>query len=156
MPSSPFGFEKPEDSLGFLLWQTTTTWQRLLKEALDKHKVSHTHFVVMATTLWFQERKQLVTQVMIAKLTKLDKMSVSKGLKSLVARGLVKREEDQTDTRAKTVKLSHKGKALISKLIPIVEKNDKKFFSALGAKQQNSLLQIFHKILSTEKQDERK
>ena len=62
---------------------------------------------------------------MIVKLTKLDKMTVSKALKKLVDRELVKREEDQTDTRAKTVTLSHKGKALINKLVPIVEKNDK-------------------------------
>ena len=30
MSKAPFGFDKPEDSPGFVLWQTTTTWQRLI------------------------------------------------------------------------------------------------------------------------------
>jgi hypothetical protein len=32
---SAFGFEVPEASPGFLLWQTTTAWQRLIKKMLD-------------------------------------------------------------------------------------------------------------------------
>ncbi len=35
MTDSVFGFEQPEHSPGFLLWQTTITWQRLIKKALD-------------------------------------------------------------------------------------------------------------------------
>ena len=35
MTNSPFGFDAPEDSPGFLLWQTTISWQRMIKQALE-------------------------------------------------------------------------------------------------------------------------
>src|SRR5579862_5148053 len=84
MSDSVFGFDKPEHSPGFLLWQTTVTWQRLIKNALDPYDISHAQFVVLAVTLWFEEKKQNPTQILIARLSKLDKMTVSKSLKKLV------------------------------------------------------------------------
>lgn len=41
MSELPFGFDKPADSPGFLLWQTTITWQRLIKDALEPYDISH-------------------------------------------------------------------------------------------------------------------
>ena len=99
----PFGFDKPEDSPGFLLWQTTMVWQRLIKKALEAHDISHAQFVIMATLLWFEAHHYDTTQILIVNWSKLDKMTVSKSLKKLVVQGLVKRMEHQTDTRAKTV-----------------------------------------------------
>ena len=75
-PKSAFGFEAPEDSPGFLLWQTTITWQRLIKKALEAHDVSHAQFVVMAVLLWFEEHQEDPTQIAIARLSKLDQMTV--------------------------------------------------------------------------------
>ena len=60
-----FGFDKPEDSPGFLLWQTTITWQRLIKKALDAHDISHAQFVILAITLWFDNKKQEISQSVI-------------------------------------------------------------------------------------------
>jgi DNA-binding MarR family transcriptional regulator len=77
--------------------------------------MSHTQFV-------FEEIKQERTQILIVRSTKLDKMTVSKSLKKLVARGFVKRAEHQEDTRAKSVCLTKKGQAMASKLVLIVEK----------------------------------
>lgn len=52
MSKLPFGFEVPEDSPGFLLWQTTMIWQRQIKKALEQYNVSHAQFVMMATLIW--------------------------------------------------------------------------------------------------------
>lgn len=49
MSNLPFGFDKPEDSPGFLLWQTTMIWQRQIKKALEQYNVSHAQFVIIAT-----------------------------------------------------------------------------------------------------------
>lgn len=54
MSDIPFGFAKPEDSPGFLLWQTTIIWQRRIKKALESHDISHAQFVIMAILLWFE------------------------------------------------------------------------------------------------------
>lgn len=147
MPKSVFGFTQPEDSPGLLLWQTTITWQRLIKKALDPYDIAHAQFVILAITLWFTTQQQEVTQTTIINLSKLDKMTVSKSLKKLVAQGLVKRSENQTDTRAKSVHLTRKGKELIEKLVPIVESIDAAFFGKLKKPQQAEFIKLLDQLL---------
>ncbi len=144
---SAFGFEAPEDSPGFLLWQTTIVWQRRIKKELDAHDISHAQFVVMAVVLWFEEHHQEPTQVAIARLSKLDKMTVSKSLKKLVSQGYINREESQKDTRAKCVHLTLKGKELVSRLVTIVEGVDESFFRVLGQNGQKTLIQLLNKLV---------
>jgi DNA-binding MarR family transcriptional regulator len=148
MADPAFGFEKPEHSPGFLLWQTTITWQRQIKKALDPYDISHAQFVILANTLWFEGVKQTPTQILIARSTKLDKMTVSKSLKKLTAQGLIKRTEHKDDTRAKSVHLTTKGKTMTSKLVPIVEKIDTDFFGVLNGASQQSLINILADLVS--------
>lgn len=144
---SAFGFEAPEDSPGFLLWQTTITWQRLIRRALDAYDISHAQFVVMAVLLWFEEHQQDPTQIAVARLSKLDQMTVSKSLKKLIGQGYIKRKESQKDTRAKWVYLNPKGKELAAKLIPIVERIDAEFFGKASKPDQQAFIQILGKLM---------
>jgi MarR family transcriptional regulator, organic hydroperoxide resistance regulator len=146
MPNSPFGFDKPEDSPGFLLWQTTITWQRLIKKNLELHNISHAQFVIMALLLWFEEHNYDTTQIIIVHWSKLDKMTVSKSLKKLAAEKLVHRAEHATDTRAKSVCLTDKGKALVHQLVPIIEKIDSDFFGIIPEPDQQSLIRILRRL----------
>jgi DNA-binding MarR family transcriptional regulator len=146
MSHLPFGFDRPEDSPGFLLWQTTITWQRLIKKALEPHNISHAQFVIMALLLWLNEHKHETTQVLIATYSKLDKMTVSSSLKKLARDGLVTRIEHNTDTRAKCVSLTDSSKALVCKLIPIVEKIDHNFFQVIPKNEQTTFIQILQRI----------
>ena len=142
----PFGFDKPKDSPGFLLWQTTITWQRLIRKALEPYDISHSQFVIMALTLWLQEHKYETTQILIANWSKLDKMTVSKSLKKLINQDLICRVEHKTDTRAKSISLTDKGRKLIHRLVPIVEKIDAKFFSKVSKCDEKLLIQVFNKL----------
>lgn len=149
MNKSSFGFDTPEDSPGFLLWQTTITWQRLIKKALDVYEISHAQFVILAITLWFENTSQEVSQSIIIRQSKLDKMTVSKSLKKLVAEGYVKRMEHKEDTRAKSVHLTKKGKLTAAKLIPIVEGIDEAFFGSIKKSDQKTLITLLNKLVST-------
>src|SRR3989338_3325283 len=140
MTNLTFGFDQPEASPGFLLWQTTITWQRLIKKARDVYDLSHPQFVILAILLWFQEKKEESNQIRIARLSKLDKMTVSKSLKKLVALGLVDRSEHKQDTSAKSVVLTKKGKIMAMKLVPIVEQIDANYFGQLSHKEEASLI----------------
>lgn len=142
MVKSSFGFKNPEDSPGFLLWQTTMAWQRLLKNALEPYDISHAQFVILAVVLWFEETRQSPIQSAIVNKTKLDKMTVSKSLKKLAVEGLIERNEHAHDTRAKSVYLTGKGKTLIKKLVPIVEGIDHEFFGAIKKGEQRLLIQF--------------
>jgi DNA-binding MarR family transcriptional regulator len=148
MDKLPFGFAKPQDSPGFLLWQTTITWQRLIKKALEPYKISHAGFVIMAISMWLDANKYETTQVAIASLSKLDKMTISKSLKILTKQALVKRSEHKSDSRAKSVYLTAKGKDLINKLVPIVEKIDADFFDTINKNQQKSFMKILKDLVN--------
>jgi len=149
MGKLPFGFERPDDSLGFLLWQTTIIWQRQIKKALEKYNISHAQFVIMATLLWFESHNYDTTQILIVNWSKLDKMTVSKSLKKLVALRLVNRMEHEIDTRAKNILLTDKGKRLVNKLVPIVEGIDDVFFGKTSTTEQKDLIHIL-RTLTTE------
>lgn len=146
MSNLPFGFERPEDSPGFLLWQTTMIWQRQIKKALEAYDISHAQFVIMATLMWFEAHHYNTTQILIVNWSKLDKMTVSKSLKKLVSLGYVNRIEHETDTRAKRVSLTKKGKEMVRKLVPIVEGIDSVFFGKTSHNEQQSLIHILSKL----------
>ncbi len=145
--SSVFSVDEPEESPGFLLWQTTITWQRLIKKALDSYNLSHAQFVILAITLWHESKNIDVSQSLIIRQSKLDKMTVSKSFKKLVIEGYVERMEHKEDTRAKAVSLTKKGKKLISKLIPIVEKIDEEFFGVLKKNDRRSLIYNLNNLI---------
>ena len=130
MSRSSFQVTSPEDSAGFLLWQTSAIWQRLIKTALEPYDISHSQFVILAVLLWLSEQQQPI-QTMLIEMTKLDKMTVSQALKKLAAKDLIKRQEAPDDPRAKLVFLTIKGKTLIKKLVLVIEEVDQQFFNHL-------------------------
>jgi DNA-binding MarR family transcriptional regulator len=148
MTESAFGFDAPEDSPGFLLWQTTLTWQRAIRRALEPHGVSHAEFVLLAILLWYKEQAEVTNQTLLARQSKLDKMTVSKSLRQLAAAGLVKRSEDKQDPRANAVTLTDKGRKLVSTLVPLVEGVDAKFFGALAPRRRAELAGLLRSVLA--------
>lgn len=146
MTESPFGFAKPKDSPGFLLWQTTMEWQRRIKRALEPYGLSHGQFVILALLLWLKENEHVPTQALIAEWSKLDKMTVSKSLKKLSSAGFIWRHELPEDTRAKSVMLSTLGNDLVYKLAPIIEAIDDELFGGVSAEERQSLIHILGKL----------
>lgn len=146
MKPHPFRFKHVQESLGFLLWQTTISWQRKIKQILQAYELTHAQFVIMATLLWFESQDKTPTQALIARWSKLDKMSVSASLKELVQRKLIQRSEHKKDTRAKIVALTPHGKKMLLKIVPKIEKTDATFFENLSTKEQAIALQLFKKL----------
>jgi len=147
--NSSFGFGAPEDSPGFLLWKTTMTWQRAIKKALDPFDITHPQFVILAILLWFEESEIIPNQVLIITQSKLDKMTVSKSIKSLALKELVARDEHPEDTRAKSVCLTKSGIKLAKKLVGIVESIDAKYFGILNKQDQKNFVQALGKLSQT-------
>lgn len=127
-----FSFDNAEDSSGFLLWQVTNLWQRQIKKALEQYDLTHSQYVLLASTHWLTLQNRDVTQVLLSGHTKIDPMTTSTVLRTLQAKGLLKRQEHTTDTRAKTVALTDIGKQVIKQAVVAVEDFDKSFFLSLG------------------------
>jgi DNA-binding MarR family transcriptional regulator len=135
-----FSFKTPEDSPGFLLWQLTCQWQRAQRQALTKLGLTHPQFVVLACTLWLSvHSKELVKQRHVAELSKIDKMSMSDLVHTLVTKKLLKCNPHPQDGRAQALSLTTKGQERVQKAIPIVESIDAAFFDA----ETKRLTQLF-------------
>ena|SRR5450631_1283538 len=147
MEDNPFSFAKAEDSSGFLLWQVTTLWQRGIRKALEKHKLTHAQYVLLASLLWLSKQKGSVTQIDLSNHSKVDPMTTSTVLRTLQTKGFIGRQEHASDTRAKVVMLTPGGISTVKQAVKTVEQFDKDFFSILGSKQSDfnkQLLKIIH------------
>ncbi|MFL9481301.1 MarR family winged helix-turn-helix transcriptional regulator [Chitinophagaceae bacterium LWZ2-11] len=129
-----FSVKQAEDSSGFLLWQVTTLWQRGIKKALDVHDITHSQFVLLASLLWLSTKKESVTQIDLSDHSKIDPMTTSTVLRTLQKKGLLERQEHETDTRAKTIRLTEKGIDITKQAVITVEKFDLQFFEILDDK----------------------
>lgn len=138
MTSSPFSTDA-KSSLGLLLWQTTTLWQREIQIALAPHAITHAQFVIMAITMHLIETAGEATQADIVRMSRLDKMTVSTGLRKLEALKLLERHTHPADTRVYVIALTKKGGVLVRKLVRTVEAVDKRFFGSLAKGDKKSL-----------------
>lgn len=129
-----FHFKNPTDSPGYLLGQLTMLWQRKQKRVLDPLDLTQTQFVLLAAVGWLSKTSNAVTQVDIANQSNADRMMVSKVLRTLEDKGFVTRQEHETDTRAKTIKLTASGEVVLQKGLTEIENADVAFFSALADK----------------------
>lgn len=133
--SSPFKYEKADDSAGFLLWKITALWQRKLAEVLGEFGITQTQYAILASLKWFEEKNEPTTQTHLAEHTKIDKMTISKAIRNLEQDGIIVREQSSFDSRATNVYFTVHGKKIIHKAILAIENADEEFFSGLSEKQ---------------------
>lgn len=126
-----FHFKSTDDSPGYLLGQLTTLWQRKLKKVLDPLDLTQTQFVLLAALGWLSKKSNAVTQIDIANQSNTDRMMVSKVLRTLEEKGFITRQEHETDTRAKIIRLTKNGETVLQKAIIEVENADLDFFATL-------------------------
>src|SRR5476649_21603 len=138
-----FSFERPEDSPGFLLWQLTNQWQRQQRQALSNLGLTHAQFVVLAGVLWLSSLADtVVTQKQVSELSKIDKMSMSDLVATLLQKKMLKRMSHDKDKRAYSLVLTDKGRRIVLKSIPVVEGIDAAFFS----KETPNLVRLIHNL----------
>jgi len=147
-----FHFKSPGDSPGYLLGQLTMLWQRKQKKVLDPLDLTQTQFVLLAALGWLSKKSNAVTQIDIANQSNADRMMVSKVLRTLQEKGFVTRQEHETDTRAKIIRLTDNGEAILQEAIIAIEQADLDFFAMpdIGLVKFNS---IMSKLISKNKVD---
>lgn len=126
-----FHFKSPNDSPGYLLGQLAMLWQRKQKKVLDPLDLTQTQFALLASLGWLSKKNKSVTQVDIANQSNADRMMVSKVLRTLEEKDFITRQEHETDTRAKTIRLTKNGKIVLQKGLIEVINADQEFFSEI-------------------------
>ena len=121
----------PNDSPGFLLWHATLRWQRGIAQALAPLDLTHVQFVLLACTWWLNEQGERPSQIALAGQAGTDIKMTSQVLRSLERKGLVEREVDTADTRARRLRVTRRGARLAPRAIAVVEQVDSHFFAGV-------------------------
>ncbi len=138
--------EGPSTSPGFLLWHATLRWQRAMVAALAPHDLTHAQFVLLATTWWLGGQGERPSQARLSELTGSDPRMTSEVVRRLVAKGLLERETDPSDSRAKVLQATPAGTAAAEHAIASVEAADAAFFAPAAALGREELLPLLHAL----------
>ena len=94
------------------------------------------------------EQHQLLTAKQICELTNMEKVMVSRAVKELEERKLIKRKVNKSDKRSLFLELTAKGKKSIEKLMPAVADWQKDMKKKLGARNYNQLVSMLDDVKS--------
>lgn len=138
--------EGPATSPGFLLWHATLRWQRAMADALQQHDLTHAQFVLLASTWWLNGQDERPSQSRLSELTGSDPRMTSEVVRRLAAKGLLEREQDPSDSRAKVLRVTPSGAAAAVAAIGSVEAADAAFFGPAASAAPEALLPILHAL----------
>lgn len=130
----------PGESPGFLLWHATLRWQRGIAAALGPLGLTHVQFVLLACAWWLNERGEQPNQQALARQAGTDVKMTSQVVRTLEQKGLLAREVDPADTRAKRLRVTAAGAELAPRAIAAVEGVDEEFFRPVARGDAITLL----------------
>ncbi|MFC9930104.1 MarR family winged helix-turn-helix transcriptional regulator [Streptomyces sp. NPDC127190] len=130
----------PGDSPGFLLWHATLRWQRDIAAALAPFDLTHVQFVLLSCTWWLNTQGEHPNQLALARQAGTDVKMTSQVLRTLENKGLIEREVDPADTRAKRLRVTDTGADLAPRAIAAVESADARFFQSVPLDDAVALL----------------
>jgi DNA-binding MarR family transcriptional regulator len=130
----------PGDSPGFLLWHVTLRWQRAIDAALAPLGLTHVQFVLLASTWWLNTHGEHPNQLALARQAGTDVKMTSQVIRTLESKGLIEREVDPADTRARRLRVTTPGADLAPRAIAAVEQADAKFFQPVPLDDALTLL----------------
>jgi DNA-binding MarR family transcriptional regulator len=116
--------KQPEESPGFLLWHLTLRWQREVAVVLKPLGLTHVQFVLLASTWWLNTHAQQPNQAVLAAHAGTDVKMTSQVIRTLEQKGLITRDVDAADTRARRLVVTEAGTALAPQAIEAVEAVD--------------------------------
>lgn len=138
-------FKESSESPGFLLWQVSTKWRRLIESALSTLELTHTQFVLLTCLGWLTQNENSVSQVQLAQYCSLDVTMTSQVLRGLEKKGSITRKQKEGNERSKFPELTTQGVKLVEKALPLVEQVDREFFETLGPKV-NTCIKMMQKL----------
>ena len=146
-------FKQPEDSLGYLLWQTAHGWMRRLNSELLEMGLTHLQMIALGSTAWLTRISATPSQARLAKFCAMDPMLISKVVRTLEKKRAIVRTPDPHDTRSKLLSVTDEGNRIILQCIPVIERAYENFFAAVGENEpqfHDTLLRLFRSMKAIE------
>jgi DNA-binding MarR family transcriptional regulator len=138
---------------GFMLWQVANGWQRAARSVLAPTGLTYVQTLLLAGLAEQLETDGRITQAGLAQALGADAMMTSQVLRTLEAAGLVRRERDPSDTRARNVALTGEGARKLHEVRPLLAQIDESFFDPLGKKEKR-FVKSLKKLWRTQRADE--
>jgi DNA-binding MarR family transcriptional regulator len=134
------GRDGPGDQPGFLLWRVTLRWQREIAAVLAPLDLTHVQFVLLACTYWLNHQGLTPNQATVAEQAGTDVKMTSQVIRTLEAKGLITREVDPADSRARRLRVTAAGADLAPRAMTAVEAADAEFFGPVADAEAVSML----------------
>jgi MarR family transcriptional regulator, organic hydroperoxide resistance regulator len=120
---------------GFMLWQITNGWQRAVRAALASTGLTYVQVVLLAGLQEKIAAGGTLSQAGLAQALGADVMMTSQVLRTLETAGLIRRDRDPRDTRARQLAVTEAGGAKLNAALPLIEAVDTDFFQVLGHRE---------------------
>lgn len=133
----------PEKSLGDLLDEAQRAWRRALHEALARRNAPQ---LGAAAYVLAQLNRSGISQSLLAERLGLSKQAVQQSLDQLERQGLVRRDLDPVDRRAKYVVLTKAGLYALEAHRDAEEEVERRFQEALGTKRFARLRKALRRV----------
>jgi DNA-binding MarR family transcriptional regulator len=121
---------------GFMLWQITNGWQRAVRAALASTGLTYVQVVLLAGLHEKLAAGETLSQAGLAQALGADVMMTSQVLRTLETAGLIRRDRDPRDTRARRLAVTETGLARLAQALPLIETVDADFFQVLGRREE--------------------
>lgn len=126
-----FTYAQPEENEGYLLWQVSMRWQLQMNQRLRTVGLTLTQFSLLAGLYWLSRQGEVVAQQRLADYAQVDRMMTSKVVQALEKKGFVERSASTQDGRAKQLRISPAGEALLRRAYGLVQGVDAAFFGPI-------------------------
>ena len=131
-----------EETVGFLLSDTTRTMTRSFSARIAAHGVSMGTFQFLRV-LWEQDG---LTQADLAARTRVQGPSAAAALQDLERRGFLRRETDPDDARKLRVRLTASGHALYDVVMPDIAAVNNEMLAGFSATEQDLLKRMLRRM----------
>ncbi len=137
----------PQRSFGYRLWMLRHAWTRRLEAALNETELTHMQFFLMRVTEHVSSLGETPSQTRLADKLQIDRMTVSKVLRGLEAKGLIARAVHPDDPRANSVALTAGGSALLRRATLLAITEQDRFFGRLGPDRKAQFSAMLDELL---------
>jgi DNA-binding MarR family transcriptional regulator len=122
---------------------TNTVSQGMAGSYTQKHDINITEWRILAVL----GRYPGLTASQVVEKTAMDKVAISRGVKSLMSRKLLKRQTDPNDRRRRRLYLTNrKGQKVMEQVIPQARQYEQRLLEALDPEETKALLLILDKL----------
>lgn len=116
--------------------------QGIAQTYADRFGLSVTEWRVIAILGRFPESPASL----IVERSAMDKVAISRAVRRLLDNGLVRRERDQSDRRAKPLSLSGRGREVYATIVPAALAYERRLLDALNGEEQKLLVGLLDKL----------